>query len=1246
MEPAQCRRPCHRWSYGFTPICSHLSSRTFLLALIFLLSLFLPTNPTVTVDELGIAAEEVKTWALKFGIEASGGCAVATCVRKITENFNTFGAVPEWVEATQMLEEMRTDVQNMMAWKTSAITKIRDVAELAVMKYTYDPEIKLEYFNAKKLYDPRQDKPPDWKTDWRAMEFNAHKSYDGAAVNTQHSVVHVPTNVYDKSPEVLNAIKWSQDLNPTFQNNLNFDPSLIWQFFGSATGFLRLFPAIRWRVPEGPDMYDCRMRPWYIQGAASAKDIVILLDGSGSMTGLRKEIARNVVLNILETLSDNDFVTILRFSEHVESVVPCFDNTLVQATEENLREFRELLKDLKTVNIANFTLGLITAFELLQKVARNNEGSQCNQAIMLITDGAPYTYEKIFQEYNWPNIPVRVFTYLIGREVTDMDEVQWMACYNRGYYTHVTTLAEVREQVQKYIPVMSRPVVLSGEHPIVWSSVYADVSDVKLSDWLWQEREGAKIRNFLYKVREKRQKVEDNLMHEYPEGNISAMHYVGLPPTDFEENPEPENQIRKPLKKKAVQLLTTVATPVFDRRNFSNVTERIRSSKNIWIERTKEMRVANILGVAGTDVPIREIIKFTPPHRLGVNAYSFVVTNNGFVLYHPDLRPLFQDMLKPEYSTVDMAEVELVDDDKLGAREFAGELLKMRGSIINRTIGWVNHLPVKLHLDSLKRVVTRNISYYFGPIDKTPFSLVIALPEPYGHYRVSGRIEIGLRSEDLQSYFRGDNWRVHPDWVYCESLKNEGFPPMSPEDIIRKFINESEIPKRVKWRRPSTQPQKLVQDEELLCDKLLVQSLMFDAKATDVDVKACQVSSDTLPKKIEFRSREPMIHMHGIVTTFVATRSGLLRFNDYRSKEEKENSTEKPFFETHTKATDELFYRRAVDFYHVNSSAFVFAVPFDAGTRNTSLVTASQAIFLSKGQKRAPVAVVGVQFKHDAFVERFFNTTGTCMTACKYKCTDEQMDCWLLDSNGFVVVSEVHEQTGKFFGEIDNTLFESMVQGNIYRRVQLYDYQAICIDIITPSGPASFLRTPLRQIGNICYWMWSKIIWFLVHTNILPWLTEKLAEASDDYYNSTGSDEESIVLNKTRPRPCDKKFNAYEMKPSDSWEPTKGKLPNCHASGCDKNYIFQRVPFTNLVMLVTYSGCSCSTSTASLEPEEVEYEDKDRCDRMRNGTFRKLPEPCVHHHPEEASIRQQCGMGSFLRASMYLVVGALLLRLL
>ncbi|GIX90959.1 hypothetical protein CEXT_810571 [Caerostris extrusa] len=104
---------------------------------------------------------------------------------------------------------------------------------------------------------------------------------------------------------------------------------------------------------------------------------------------------------------------------------------------------------------------------------------------MIITDGAPNTFEDIFRRYNYPNIPVRVFTYLIGKEVTESHEVNWMACANKGYYTHMATLPEVRDKVLKYVPVMSRPVVLSGAHPYIWTSVYADVpaTDLTLAEW-------------------------------------------------------------------------------------------------------------------------------------------------------------------------------------------------------------------------------------------------------------------------------------------------------------------------------------------------------------------------------------------------------------------------------------------------------------------------------------------------------------------------------------------------------------------------------------------------------------------------------------------------------------------------------------------------------------------------------------------------------------------------------------------
>lgn len=84
--------------------------------------------------------------------------------------------------------------------------------------------------------------------------------------------------------------------------------------------------------PGEPDLFDCRARPWYTAAAASPKNVLILLDVSGSMTGLRSEIAEHVVLTILDTLTNNDYVNVFNFSEWTEPLVPCFNNTLVQVT--------------------------------------------------------------------------------------------------------------------------------------------------------------------------------------------------------------------------------------------------------------------------------------------------------------------------------------------------------------------------------------------------------------------------------------------------------------------------------------------------------------------------------------------------------------------------------------------------------------------------------------------------------------------------------------------------------------------------------------------------------------------------------------------------------------------------------------------------------------------------------------------------------------------------------------------------
>lgn len=80
-------------------------------------------------------------------------------------------------------------------------------------------------------------------------------------------------------------------LDNIFDSNYKRDPSLLWQFFCSSTGFLRQFPATKWKWVDPVDLYDCRIRHWYIGAANSPKDIIILIDNSGSMMGQKKDIA-------------------------------------------------------------------------------------------------------------------------------------------------------------------------------------------------------------------------------------------------------------------------------------------------------------------------------------------------------------------------------------------------------------------------------------------------------------------------------------------------------------------------------------------------------------------------------------------------------------------------------------------------------------------------------------------------------------------------------------------------------------------------------------------------------------------------------------------------------------------------------------------------------------------------------------------------------------------------------------------
>jgi hypothetical protein len=84
-------------------------------------------------------------------------------------------------------------------------------------------------------------------------------------------------NTFLLAPETQSALGWSAHLDSLFENNLERDAGLSWQYFGSSTGFMRRFPGTSWpptSLSGRKEITDFRLDNWFVQAASSPKDIV------------------------------------------------------------------------------------------------------------------------------------------------------------------------------------------------------------------------------------------------------------------------------------------------------------------------------------------------------------------------------------------------------------------------------------------------------------------------------------------------------------------------------------------------------------------------------------------------------------------------------------------------------------------------------------------------------------------------------------------------------------------------------------------------------------------------------------------------------------------------------------------------------------------------------------------------------------------------------------------------------------
>ncbi|GJQ65543.1 hypothetical protein Trydic_g7644 [Trypoxylus dichotomus] len=819
--------------------------------------------------------------------------------KKAEESFEKARVVKE--NGTKMLQEIAENIRQMMEEKVNAVKRIKMHAETlsCQRKPNIESDSDYNFFDADNINDTDspeyehldylKDKEAFWRYDNPdTIQFPPAKckemlnKYDdivktSTCVNKplveaedtvrnstffRNLAMRSTVSVYVRDKVVLNNIRWSEALDLTFKCNALLDPTLIWQYFASSSGFMRLYPAIKWPDEDYYKTYDHRTRSWYTESMTSPKDMIILLDRSGSMTGKRRIISRHIVHDILDTLADNDYVNLLTFANTTKPLITCFNDTLIQANEENLRLIRENLTKYEVYSHGRLDIAFEKAFEILKESHWKRSGVFCTQVIMVIAEGLDYFDQAAFEKLKILNTEdehgckVRIFTYLLETKESDAEVMLKIACDHMGYYVNISDVAEIREKVNMYTSVLSRSVNLFRDPNFqpVWSALYVDLADRRLTNWLWQKDEGLRQRDlFIHYARTK------------PKGNATA--FINS-----------TNKYEQYLAPKKYWYLTTVSLPVYDKRD----------------------GITTLLGVAAVDVPIDYMNKLTTPHKLGVNGYAFIITNNGYVLMHPDHRTNFKNILKPTFNRVDVTEVELSMETR-NPREFDERILELRSAIVNQSEG-TQTLDVMTHMDDMKRIFFTKRQYYYTKIE--PYSLVIALQENYGHNMLRYNLTRFNPNRIFQEH-QNETWTLHPDWIYFEEMKNlTKNVEVDIKEMLREHLWFCELQRTC--------------DKDPYYDLLSI--FLEDLRSThwfENNLFKAEIRDQGHYNVYDFLYKSAIV-------AFISTHSGMTRWQ-YLTKDE---DIIRNFEWTNSRSVDELWYKRTVEEnYEFPNVTYIFSIP-------------------------------------------------------------------------------------------------------------------------------------------------------------------------------------------------------------------------------------------------------------------------------------------------------------------------------
>jgi Ca-activated chloride channel family protein len=187
------------------------------------------------------------------------------------------------------------------------------------------------------------------------------------------------------------------------------------------------------------------------KGASMPREIIFVVDTSGSMGGVSIKQARASLTRALQQLHPDDRFNIIQFSSSYRSLF----RVAVPASRHNRERAREFVRQLNASGGTEMLPALGAALKPAAEAVDEGEYQALRQ-VVFITDGAVGNEQALYEQIAAMLGDSRLFTVAIGSAPNSWF-MRKAAQFGRGSHTHIGNLDEVEEKMDGLFQQLGRP---------------------------------------------------------------------------------------------------------------------------------------------------------------------------------------------------------------------------------------------------------------------------------------------------------------------------------------------------------------------------------------------------------------------------------------------------------------------------------------------------------------------------------------------------------------------------------------------------------------------------------------------------------------------------------------------------------------------------------------------------------------------------------------------------------------------